>query len=170
MDFLPLFLHSIQPHGCAETRSVNMWKCRGIRADLHLPCCAGGRWGQIPKSVHSKCVGVKTRRGQMCLTSEEIRNNAEFQTGFLGTGSPDQSKPPGHCTVSPVQHRVEAVGSQTCTVEIMQTRRALFPILNARTIELPVKKFGVRWVQIGVCCNQKNMPALKSSWDWSGGL
>lgn len=27
----------------------------------------------------------------MCLTSEEIQNNADFQTGFLGTGSPDQS-------------------------------------------------------------------------------
>lgn len=27
----------------------------------------------------------------MCLTSGESRNNAEFQTGFLGTSSPDQS-------------------------------------------------------------------------------
>lgn len=27
----------------------------------------------------------------MCLTSGEIRNNAEFQTGFLGKGSPNQS-------------------------------------------------------------------------------
>lgn len=164
MNFLPLFLHSIQPHGCAETRSENMWNYRKIRADLPLSCCAGRRWGQIPKSVHSKCVGVKTHRGQMCRTSEEVRNNGEFQTGFLGTGSPDQSNHQAIVRFHQFStmwrlwdHKLAQCGG------ITQTHRALFPIPHARTIELPVKKFGVRWVQIGVCRNQKNM----QQW-WTG--
>lgn len=48
----------------------------------------------------------------MCRTSEEVRNNAEFQTGLLGTGSLDQSN---HQAIVRF-HQFSTVGSQTCTV------------------------------------------------------
>lgn len=102
----------------------------------------------------------------MCLTSEEIRNNAEFQTGFLGTGSPDQSN---HEVIVRFHQFHQWDRRRAQRVGRYANSPSFISISARQDDRITRENVWGEMVQIGACRNQENKAAVKSSWDWSSG-